>query len=321
MADDFVQVAPDSTGKKIDNSSLTVGANTVYRQRVIVGDNSSTGNFLAVDANGFLGISAGTVGANTITAGTLGALSATTITSIPSITVVAMNAGTVTSSTITAALPAGTNVIGHVIVDSVTAGTIGSATVVAGTVGSATITAGTVNVNASTITAVGASTVGATAKGSQAVNFIPVQEPKDTGRTLMNFTADNISAVTAEALATVTIAKNGATSSASTYQVTSGKTLRLISFECGNVLSGTTMVQTRVRLRANTSGSAPTTASFMVDNLSVSPASAAANAVGWTDGGAMPDGIEIPGGWAIALSHISSSTAASVAISLNGFEY
>lgn len=38
MADDVVQVAPDSTGKKIDNSSLTVGANTVYRQRTNISD-------------------------------------------------------------------------------------------------------------------------------------------------------------------------------------------------------------------------------------------------------------------------------------------
>jgi hypothetical protein len=33
MADAVVQVAPDSTGAKIDNESLTVGANTVMRQR------------------------------------------------------------------------------------------------------------------------------------------------------------------------------------------------------------------------------------------------------------------------------------------------
>lgn len=36
MADGYIQVAPDSTGKKVDNESLTVGANTVLRQRVQV---------------------------------------------------------------------------------------------------------------------------------------------------------------------------------------------------------------------------------------------------------------------------------------------
>lgn len=40
MADGYVQVAPDSTGKKIDNSELTVGSNTVERQRVVLGDDA-----------------------------------------------------------------------------------------------------------------------------------------------------------------------------------------------------------------------------------------------------------------------------------------
>ena len=38
MADDIVQLAPDGTGKKADMSSLTVGANTVYRQRMNLAD-------------------------------------------------------------------------------------------------------------------------------------------------------------------------------------------------------------------------------------------------------------------------------------------
>lgn len=36
MSDAYVQIIPDSTGKKIDNTLLTVGANQVYRQRVEV---------------------------------------------------------------------------------------------------------------------------------------------------------------------------------------------------------------------------------------------------------------------------------------------
>jgi hypothetical protein len=35
MADGLVQVPADSTGKKIDTSELTVGANTVERQRMV----------------------------------------------------------------------------------------------------------------------------------------------------------------------------------------------------------------------------------------------------------------------------------------------
>lgn len=42
MADALVQVAPDSTGAKIDNTSLTVGANTVMRQRVNLAGRAAT---------------------------------------------------------------------------------------------------------------------------------------------------------------------------------------------------------------------------------------------------------------------------------------
>lgn len=42
MADQYVQVAPDSTGKKIDNSELVVGANTVERQRIVVSGAAAT---------------------------------------------------------------------------------------------------------------------------------------------------------------------------------------------------------------------------------------------------------------------------------------
>lgn len=41
MADGLVQVPPDSTGKKVDTSELTVGANTVERQRIVVADSTT----------------------------------------------------------------------------------------------------------------------------------------------------------------------------------------------------------------------------------------------------------------------------------------
>lgn len=50
MSAGVVQVAPDSTGKKIDTSELTVGANTVERQRIVIGDDSSAAGLAPVDA-------------------------------------------------------------------------------------------------------------------------------------------------------------------------------------------------------------------------------------------------------------------------------
>ena len=40
MPDGTVQLAADSTGKKVDTSELTVGANTVERQRIVIADDS-----------------------------------------------------------------------------------------------------------------------------------------------------------------------------------------------------------------------------------------------------------------------------------------
>lgn len=51
MADSFVQVFPDSNGKKIDNSLLTINGETVYRQRV----EAYAGEPLAVTTNNAFG--------------------------------------------------------------------------------------------------------------------------------------------------------------------------------------------------------------------------------------------------------------------------
>lgn len=48
MADSFVRVPNDSVGKKVDASSLDVGADTVYRQRIVIGDNAATAEFATV---------------------------------------------------------------------------------------------------------------------------------------------------------------------------------------------------------------------------------------------------------------------------------
>jgi hypothetical protein len=48
MSDAIVQIAPDSTGKDIDMSALTVGANTVYRQRINVADPTAAAGIAAV---------------------------------------------------------------------------------------------------------------------------------------------------------------------------------------------------------------------------------------------------------------------------------
>jgi hypothetical protein len=55
MADGFIQVYPDSTGKQIDTSQLTVGANTVQRQRMVIAADGTAASLAGVPAGGARG--------------------------------------------------------------------------------------------------------------------------------------------------------------------------------------------------------------------------------------------------------------------------
>lgn len=50
MADGYLQVYPDSTGKRVDTSELTVNALTAQRQRMVLADNTGAANLAAVVA-------------------------------------------------------------------------------------------------------------------------------------------------------------------------------------------------------------------------------------------------------------------------------
>lgn len=48
MADSYIQVAADGGGKKLDTDVLTVGANTVHRERIVLADPSDTAGLAKV---------------------------------------------------------------------------------------------------------------------------------------------------------------------------------------------------------------------------------------------------------------------------------
>lgn len=48
MADGFIQNSPDSSGKRLDTSELTVGTNLVERQRLVIADPTNPANLAAV---------------------------------------------------------------------------------------------------------------------------------------------------------------------------------------------------------------------------------------------------------------------------------
>lgn len=54
MADSYVRIPPDSTGKRVDAASLDVGVDTVYRQRIVLADNSATAQYATVTGGALL---------------------------------------------------------------------------------------------------------------------------------------------------------------------------------------------------------------------------------------------------------------------------
>lgn len=195
MADSFVRVPADSVGKKVDATSLDVGADTVYRQRIVVGDNAATAEFATVlagalkcfgtfsiggtptvNVNGGVAISGTAVVAGVVTLGATAAVTGTvalaagtanigTINNISStvtiVGVVSFAAGTILDS-----ISATVGVKGQV---SLAAGTsnigfinnISATVVVSGTVslGASTAVIGTLNNISATVTVAGNITV------------------------------------------------------------------------------------------------------------------------------------------------------------------
>lgn len=127
MSNNYVQVPPDSTGKKMQTFENTVSGNTVEAEAVVLvrsSDNTeigTSGQALRIDPTGTtVQPVSGTVTATQATGTNLHmVIDSGTLTTVSTVTAV---------TAITNALPAGTNVIGHVITDS------GSTTAVTGSV-------------------------------------------------------------------------------------------------------------------------------------------------------------------------------------------
>jgi hypothetical protein len=151
-----------------------------------------------------------------------------------------------------------------------------------------------------------------------------VQELKDSGRTPVVLFADSLTGITTEALATLSINKGGVTSSATSYTVTAGKTLRIQCFTLSVVGSTTTAVTSRARVRAAATVSA--TSPVFIAATAGTPA-AAANVSGHYSV-PITDGLEVAGGQQVGISHIessavggSTSTGTGVSFYLVGYEY
>ena len=160
-----------------------------------------------------------------------------------------------------------------------------------------------------------------TTKGIQATPLLGVQQPKDSGRTYITFTADAVAGVTSETLVTFTLNKQGTTTATQTnYTPTNGKTLRVqsitLSVQSGAGAGG----WVRIKLRHNTAG-ATTTSSALVTIAETGTSNATALGAGLSV--PIPDGLEFfgDGTQTIGFTHLSSAITNVESITICGYEY
>ena len=159
-------------------------------------------------------------------------------------------------------------------------------------------------------------------RGTQGSTGFSTQDLKDAGRSSVMITAEAVAGAASEALVTMTWSAGGAaTTTGTSYPVTSGKRLRLQCMTITFVSTATTANTTRIRLRENASGTA----------IITSPLQWSAR-VGWatatfianqsqTQQIDFPDGFEWPGGAGLAISHIEAAANGTIDLALVGFEY
>lgn len=162
-------------------------------------------------------------------------------------------------------------------------------------------------------------------KGTQADNALGVQALIDAGRTQVTLWVDSISGITTEALATLNITKGLVAQTAATaYTVSAGKTFRVQSMRLSCVNSTATAVVSRARLRVGATVSATSPVVFDMKCPALAAVALEGQSV-WAD---IPNGLEIPSGNQIGISHVESSavvgsttTGAGVTFLVAGFEY
>jgi hypothetical protein len=397
MADGVVVVQPDSSGKKIDTSELTVGANTVERQRMVLADPTNATSLAAVKAASTAPVATDcalvvAVSPNTPTLTVQGNQPAATTQAITTVSTGApvavsnLNVATITLNTFTGTTPSvtyslqasadggttwatlqginnGTGQVGTAWTQgaALPAGTAGpscdytlggfthirvNVTAISGTsasagfylslqampyesspgaicqgvaasgaavLGNPVLIAGSDGANAQTISVV--------AKNTQGAKGLATQDLKDSGRTYVTLSAQLLTGVTTEALATFTKNVIGtATTGQTAYTITSGKTFRIQSLFV-RILNTTTVannVTVNVRAAASVAATSP-----IVFSCGASAPAAVAGVIGVFNAD-IPDGMELQGNGTlqIGVSHLENVTTASImSFTLVGYEY
>lgn len=272
---------------------------------------------------------------------------------------VAVDSATVAGS---ASVPTGSNIVGRVGIDQTTPGTtnrvdvgvfpdnepfniaqMNGVTVLMGTgatgtgaqrvtvavdsatvAGSATLPAGNNNIGDVDIASIVPPTL---TKATQGATGFSTQDLKDAGRTAKSFYANNVAAgtTTTETLITLTQSSGtGATTSAASYTITSGKTFRVTALSVGSRGNATATVQSTIfNLRMNTAGACIVSSTpILFAAQSATPAVISA----WDRVILpIPDGYEISGNGTIAICLSAAATfttnAPTWSVNLMGYEY
>lgn len=161
-------------------------------------------------------------------------------------------------------------------------------------------------------------------KGTQGATGFTTQPLRDAGR--VRFSAATViagvTAVTTEALLTMTPVRDAvAGSAATTFAVTSNKKLRLTHIVVGYVLTSSANTSMRFALRCNPSGAVAVTSPIELIVPFGAQTTTATTQMGTQIAVPIPEGFEYAGTHQLGLSLVASATTATVWASLVGYEY
>lgn len=160
-------------------------------------------------------------------------------------------------------------------------------------------------------------------KGTQGSTGYSVQNLRDAGRAIVNAATAiaGVTAVTAEAMLSLNVSRDGAATSAVTsISVTSGKRMRILGVVAGVRSTAAAVISARVALRLNPSGAAIAT-SPIIAILPMSQQAAALAEAGNECVVMFPEAVEISGAMQVGLSQVASAATGTIWASLVGYEY
>lgn len=177
------------------------------------------------------------------------------------------------------------------------------------------------------LTSVGGVAIVDQTKGSQAGSFLPIQPARDTGRTHIQLWASAAAAGATGVETAITLTRSpspgSATTTGTSWTVTSGKTFRITSIVFGSRGNTTATAQvSNFSIRVNTGGAVTTTSPALITAGTATPSTALA----WDRYVVpLPDGLEITGTGTLQFGVTAAATFTTNAptwyCTITGFEY